>query len=72
MLILARVPHGGRNLESIGEDGEVGFEFAKASITGLQSVGGVIANADDWVLNNQETDRGSISAVADQRTLFEL
>ena len=41
-------------------------------ITGVQSVPGVIANADDFVLNNQETDRGTISAVADQRTLFEL
>ena len=72
MLILARVPHGGRNLESIGEDGEVGFEFAKASITGLQSVGGVIANADDWVLNNQETGRMGVDSVCDERTMREL
>ena len=72
MLILARVPHGGRNLESIGEDGEVGYEFAKAQITGLQSVGGVIANADDFVLNNQETGRMGVDSVCDERTMREL
>jgi beta-glucosidase len=72
MLILARVPRGGRNFESTGEDPELAYNFAYHMISGVQSVPGVIANADDFVLNNQETDRGSISAVADQRTLFEL
>jgi hypothetical protein len=38
----------------------------------VQSVPGVLANADDFVLNNQETDRGDISSVCDERTLFEL
>jgi beta-glucosidase len=72
MLILARVPHGGRNVESIGEDGEVGYQFARAQITGLQSVGGVIANADDFVLNNQETGRMGVDSVCDERTQREL
>ena len=72
MLILARVPQGGRNFESCGEDPELAYHFAFQMISGVQSVPGVIANADDFVLNNQETDRGDISAVADQRTLFEL
>jgi len=72
MLILARVPQGGRNFESCGEDPELAYHFASNMISGVQSVPGVIANADDFVLNNQETDRGDISAVADQRTLFEL
>lgn len=107
MLILARVPQGGRNFESTGECPELAYHFAKNMITGVQSVPGVIANADDFVLStfchapslppslslffyttmgslhlqythtqqqtdNQETDRTSISAWADQRTLFEL
>lgn len=72
MLILARVPQGGRNFESIGEDPELAYAMASAHVTGVQSVPGVLCNADDFVLNNQETDRGDISAVCDERTLFEL
>ena len=41
-------------------------------ISGAQAVPGVIANADDYVLNQQELDRGDISSVADPRTMFEL
>ena len=72
MLILARVPQGGRTFESVGEDPELAYAMARAHVEGAQSVPGVISNADDFVLNNQETDRGSISAVADERTRFEL
>lgn len=72
MLILARVPLDGRIFESIGADPELGYAFAYNMITGAQSVQGLIANADDFVLNNQESSRTSISAVCDERTLFEL
>ena len=72
MLILARVPQGGRNFESIGEDPELAYNLAFAHVSGVQSVPGVLCNADDFVLNNQEDDRGDISAVCDERTLFEL
>jgi beta-glucosidase len=72
MLILARVPLDGRIFESIGADPELGYAFAYNMITGAQSVQGLIANADDFVLNNQESDRNGISAVCDERTLFEL
>ena len=72
MLILARVPQGGRNFESTGEDSELAYHFAFQMVSGAQAVPGLIANADDFVLNNQETDRGDISSVADGRTLFEL
>ena len=51
MLILARVPQGGRNFESTGECPELAYHFAKNMITGVQSVPGVIANADDFVLS---------------------
>ena len=72
MLILARVPLDGRIFESTGADPELAYAFAYHMISGAQSNVGVIANADDFVLNNQESDRGDISAVADERTLFEL
>jgi hypothetical protein len=72
MLILARVPQGGRNFESIGEDPELAYAMGAAHVAGVQSVPGVLGNADDFVLNNQETDRGDISSVCDERTLFEL
>ena len=72
MLILARVPRDGRIFESVGADPEVAYSFAFEMITGAQSKPGLIVNADDFVLNNQESARESISAVADERTLFEL
>ena len=72
MLILARVPLDGRIFESTGADPELAYRFAFEMISGAQSVPGVIANADDFVLNNQENARGSISAVCDERTRFEL
>jgi beta-glucosidase len=56
MLILARVPEDGRTFESIGEDPELAFAMARAHVEGVQSVPGVIANADDFVLNNQVSD----------------
>jgi beta-glucosidase len=72
MLILARVPLDGRIFESTGADPELAYRFAFEMISGVQSIPGVIANADDFVLNNQESDRVGISAVCDERTLFEL
>lgn len=72
MLILTRVPLDGRAFESVGEDPELAYNFAYNTVTGQQSVPGIITNADDYVLNNQEYDRTSISAVCDRRTLFEV
>ena len=72
MLILARVPQGGRNFESIGEDPELAYAMAHAHVTGVQSIVGMLGNADDWCLNQQETARTSVTAVADERTRWEL
>lgn len=71
-MCLARVPVNGRNFEYLaGEEPVLGAAMAAASITGIQSQG-VIANAKHWVNNNQETNRGDVSADVDERTRFEL
>ena len=46
--------------------------MAREHILGVQSTPGVLGNADDFVLNNQETARTSVSAVCDERTRWEL
>jgi len=71
-LCLARVPRNGRNFEYLsGEDPMLGYELVQPVIRGIQSQG-VIANAKHWVLNNQETNRGSVYDMASERVRFEL
>ena len=69
---LARVPKNGRNFEYLsGEDPFLGYTLIQPIVKGIQSQG-VIANAKHYVLNNQETNRGSVSDNADERTRFEM
>ena len=69
---VARVPTGGRNFEYIsGESSYLGAKLAPAAIEGIQSQY-VMANAKHFILNNQETDRMTVSANIDERTLFEI
>jgi beta-glucosidase len=71
-LCVARVPRNGRNFEYLsGEDPFLGYTLAKPAVEGMQSEG-VVANAKHWVNNNQETDRGSVNEVVDERTQFEI
>lgn len=71
-LNVARVPHGGRNFEYLsGEDPYLGAALVGPLVRGVQSQR-VVACAKHWVLNNQESDRLTISSVADGRTLREL
>ena len=72
MLIVARVPQGGRNFESCGECPYLAAQFAFAQITGLNNQSGLMVNADDFVLNNQEVDRDGVTATADERTRWEI
>ncbi len=51
---------------------QLAYHFARRHIQGVQSNPGVMANADDFVCNSQETARSSISAVVDRRTLAEI
>ena len=71
-LCVARVPRNGRNFEYIsGEDPYLGYRLAKSAILGIQAQG-VIANAKHWVLNNQETNRLAVYAMASERVRFEI
>lgn len=71
-LCLARVPVNGRNFEYIsGEDPFLGFTLSQPLINGIQSQN-VIANAKHFIMNNQETNRGGMTAAVDERTRFEM
>ena len=71
-LNVARVPLSGRVFESLsGEDPYLGAELAGPAVAGIQRHG-VIATAKHFALNDQELDRGTVSAVADERTRFEM
>jgi len=71
MVNIARIPQGGRNFESFGEDPYLAGEMAFASVTGIQS-NGIIATVKHYVDNNQEYHRNSVSANVDERTQHEI
>jgi len=71
MVNIARVPFGGRNFESFGEDPFLAAEMVRASISGIQSQG-VIATVKHFTDNNQEYNRTTTSANLDERTQFEI
>lgn len=66
-----RVPHGGRNFESYGEDPFLTSRIAVSYIQGVQSEG-VVATTKHFAVNNQETDRMTVNAKVDKRTLYEI
>lgn len=68
---IARIPFGGRTFEGYGEDPFLSSRMAVANIRGIQSLH-VIANVKHFALNNQETDRLSVDAFADERTMREI
>jgi beta-glucosidase len=68
---LVRVPHGGRNFESFGEDPYLAARSAVAYIRGVQSEG-VIATVKHFAANNQETERTKVSVAVSERVLHEL
>lgn len=71
MVNLARVPQGGRNFESMGEDPFLTSELASSEIKGIQSQK-VQANVKHFINNNFETNRQNYSANIDMRTQYEL
>jgi beta-glucosidase len=68
---IARVPQNGRTFEAFGEDPYFVSQMAVNEIEGIQSEG-VIANVKHYAANNQETRRGSINVIVDERTLREI
>lgn len=71
MMNMARVYEDGRAFEGYGEDPYLAGAMAAAEIPGIQSQG-VIATAKHFVCNDQETQRTSVSADVDPRTLQEI
>ena len=68
---IQRVPHGGRNFESFGEDPFLAAQIATEYIKGVQSTG-VIATVKHFAVNNQETDRDRINVKVSERALREI
>ncbi len=66
-----RVPHGGRNFESFGEDPFLTSRIAVSFVKGVQSEG-VAATTKHFAVNNQETDRMFIDARVGKRALYEI
>ncbi len=68
---IARTPYNGRNFEYFGEDPFLASSTAVSFIRGIQD-NPVIADAKHYALNNQETDRMTVDARADERTMREI
>src|SRR4051794_28168000 len=68
---ILRVPGWGRSFETFSEDPELAGDIGAAEIRGIQSQG-VIADAKHFAANNQETNRLTVNAVIDERTLREI
>ncbi len=66
-----RTPLNGRNFEYMGEDPFLASRIVVPYIKGVQS-NGVAACVKHFALNNQETERGTIDVVADERALREI
>ncbi|HUR01390.1 MAG TPA: glycoside hydrolase family 3 N-terminal domain-containing protein, partial [Nonomuraea sp.] len=70
-LNLHRSPFAGRHFECYSEDPQLTARIGAAYITGVQS-GGVAATAKHYVANDSETERMTLDAEVDERTLHEL
>lgn len=66
-----RTPLNGRNFEYMGEDPYLASKMVVPYIEGVQR-NGVAACVKHFALNNQETDRGHINVIVDDRALNEI
>jgi beta-glucosidase len=68
---IARIPMGGRNFESYGEDPYLDSRIAVSYIKGAQSEG-VAATVKHFAVNNQEYERMFVNVKIDERALNEI
>ena len=68
---IARTPLNGRNFEYFGEDPWLASRTAVSVIKGIQD-NPVLADAKHYAASNQETDRQTVDARVDERTLREI
>ncbi len=66
-----RVPQGGRNFESYGEDPYLASRTVVLYVRGVQS-GNVAATVKHYATNNQEWERGTINNKVGERALYEI
>ncbi len=68
---IVRVPQGGRNFETYGEDPFLNGRMAVATITGAQSQS-VISCVKHFACNNQEFERFTLNVEVDRRPMYEI
>lgn len=68
---IARIPMGGRNFESFGEDPYLASRMTVSYIKGVQSEN-VVATVKHFAANNQEHQRMFVDVQVDKRTLNEI
>lgn len=68
---IARIPNGGRNFESFGEDPFLASRMAVPYIEGMQAEG-VAATVKHFAANNQEHERMFVDAQISERALNEI
>ena len=68
---IARIPMGGRNFESFGEDPFLTSRITVNYIKGVQNEN-VVATVKHFAANNQEFQRDFVNTIVDERTLNEI
>jgi beta-glucosidase len=71
MVNIVRIPQGGRDFETLGEDPYLTSQIAVAEVQAIQARG-VIATVKHFAANNQEHHRETVDAIVDDRTLHEI
>lgn len=71
MVNIVRVPEGGRNFETLGEDPLLAASIVGPEIAAIQREG-LIATVKHYAANNFEKGRQGVDVIADERTLHEI